>query len=252
MPVLFSPLAHANSLLPTSGHHSQFTISEGPMIGYVQTPKGGRLGSSDIKQPTLLRLGITQGMFMDELVLRHYGQWCLYRGYERIRPSSLHDLVGPLITYGMHLPPGSKIQTNLQFDWYRFGACYRIHLLVKRLSIVPQVEWVWWDFAYRFQALGRAAARAYHHAGLRLGFDSSYRHSSTISMGFHLSTTLALSQFDISTLALKVKFHLTPNEVCFVGARLIHLEFKDTQPLPNDIFLQSKLIPIAGCGILNK
>jgi hypothetical protein len=237
--------------LPHSNQQFQFSFAEGPISGYVQTPRGGRIGSSDVKQPTLLRLGISRGLFSDDMVEHQYGPWCFYRGYEQIRPDAIQELTLPLLTYGIHLPRGMKIKSDLQFDWYRLGGCYRYYLLTKQLFFAPEMEFIWWDFAYRFQALKQVAVRAYHHAGLRFGFHTNYHYSPLFSIGLHLAKTLTFSQFDISTFSIKLKVNLSQNEGCFVGVRRIRIGFTDAQAMPNDIFLQSKLIPIAGCGTLN-
>lgn len=214
--------------------------------GYLQTPLGGRPGSSSIKRPTFAELGADHVSLYDKVFSLQQGKFVLYSGYEKIRPQAMQQLVYPLKTYGTQIAQGTLMRSDIQFDWYRLGGAY-YGLLIDKLWLIPQLELAILDFAYRFTTDTRRG-RAYHHATLRLGLTAQYPYNPLSYFTLSGATSLSPSQFGISTLAAQFHIKLPGNRTCFLGAKYLKIYYRDGQDMPNDIRLSTNIMPIIGCN----
>jgi hypothetical protein len=211
----------------TQKRESEETRSIAQLSGYVQTPIGGRPGTSDLQRPSLEELGIQEAPIIDKTMRVRQGVWGLYTGYQQIRAEGDARLQIALKTYGRLIPANTKLQSGIKFDVYRLGLAYR--------GIA--IELVLLDFGYRFKTPEVASGRAYRHAGMRVGFTNS-KGTTFISLpGWKKSGTRKLT---ITTKRTPIEIGINTHDKSISGWQSINIEFKDAQPLPNHLLLRAE------------
>ena len=114
--------------------------------GYVQTPKGGQPGTTDVRRPTLQELGIHQAPIVDRVIRLDKGKQGIYLGYQQIQLQGHTTLLQPLRTYKTWLPSYTPMESTIKFDWYRLGYFYTIQPKSGAWSIAPIIQLVLFDF----------------------------------------------------------------------------------------------------------
>jgi hypothetical protein len=208
------------------------TSSISHLMGYVQTPIGGRPGTSDLYRPRLEELGIKKPVsIFGQTITQHQRGWDVYTGYEKIRAEGDTRLKESLTTYGRFIQAKTPLKAGIKFDWYRFGFAYPVYVWFgDGWEIAPAIELVVLDFGYRFKTPLLASGRTYRHVGVRIGgiLKGRLDNQSVIWKGFvSIPGRLAISTFSHS-----------------VGQDYfpyLDISFKDSQPLPNWLSLGAKV-----------
>jgi hypothetical protein len=203
------------------------TVSMRSLTGYVQTPIGGRPGTSDLLRPRLNELGIERAPVLEQAITQHHLGWNIYTGYEQIRAQGDTQLKTALKTYGRFILPRTPLQTGIKFDWYRLGGAYPVRLWWGDLyEMAPAIELVLLDFGYRFKTPLMASGRVYRHVGVRIGFTLKHRVNNQWTTRAYFFSIPRLGRLSILT------------DTFFTQKTAII--FKDSQPLPNHLFLEAK------------
>src|SRR2546422_2109415 len=112
----------------------QGSANFGPMSGFVQTPAGGRPGTSSKHRPTFEELGIDDVCFYDTRLDLQWQSLRLYAGHQFIRLDGSATLAQPLISRGVFFAPGDGVASHQQLDWSRIGAGWKFNFLHHRLE----------------------------------------------------------------------------------------------------------------------
>ncbi len=201
-------------------------LSLATVSGYVQTPKGGLPGSSDLQRPTFQELGIQGAPISDRLIKFHSG---FYMGYQQIRLKGDVILPQPLKTYRIPIPAKTPMESDIKFDWYRVGYVYAIHPKNSRWKLSPEIEVAMLDFDYRFKIPLISTGRAYHHVGVRIGFTFEYPINDTVTFSFHRSISLPWPK-RLQITSQRMGFQI---QSIAMGHQETQIWFKDGQKLPN-------------------
>lgn len=213
---------------------------------YVQTPLGGRPGSSDDKRPTFAELGIDHLFSRDQMIQLGWRNVGVIIGYQQLQSRGFTQLARDLITYKRKFFAGTPFNSDIQFDWYRFGLSYAIEFL-KGFVVTPQADIVLLDFGYRFKTKAVSSGRHYHHMAFRTGFSLTVPLQQGVSLTFSLLASLyPFDILDITTRAITLNFKMDPRTQMSIGSQSTKINYEDKQTMPNHIHLNT------GTGIIVK
>src|SRR5258708_5274356 len=115
----------------------QGSFNFGSLDGFLQTPSGGRPGSSSRQRPTFDELGLSDVIFYDTRLDVQWHKARLYGGYQFIRLDASTTLSQPLISQGRNFAAGDSVRTDDQLDWARVGFGWQFDFFNHRLEVVP-------------------------------------------------------------------------------------------------------------------
>ena len=218
----------------------------GPVSGHLQTPSGGKPGTSSPDRPTLGEIGINTASILDIEGMPALGDHGLYFGFQWINLSGERNLEQSLVSHGQTFLLGSRVQSDVQLDWYRVGYRYRIQrgdepgLELPNTEIYSRLGAAILDFRYDLDGQGAEARRSYVKAAPQMGVEMEWHATSTFSLAGELTSTLPFSSMPwIATAQVEAKFRLIDTKglglIGFVGAGYEKISFHDHQDLSNDI-----------------
>lgn len=214
-------------------------VNYGPVEGFLQTPKGGDVGTSSSRRPTLDELGINNTVFYDLELAVDWRRVQFYAGYQAISLKGDATLSDPLTSHGLFFPAGDAVNSKTDFDWWRVGVGWKFDLLDDRLEIMPKGEFVLLDFNYNLSDSAQKAKRSYSKDTVRLGVDTHYRINRVISLSLSLEGALPISDMpQIGNITGGVEFDLLPDNrhirpKLFIGGGAEWINYEDKQTLPN-------------------
>lgn len=171
----------------------------GPVDGHVQTPSGGRPGSTSRDRPTLEELGIEDAGIFDAEVTLGWAAHEFYLGGQWFGTSGEGTLDEALVSEGDPFPAGSRVDADVQLDWYRVGYGYRIEAGAgpgdgPRFVIRPAAGFALLAFDLQLEGPGGAKAdRAYTKGAPHVGVAVEWRATDRLSVSGELTSTIALS-----------------------------------------------------------
>ncbi len=123
--------------------------------GELQTPLGGRAGTTSHERPTTEEVGLDglRGFASAHLAVRVFEQHSFRFGYTALTQSGHETLARSLITHGQTFPKGARVESRLELPFGRVG--YRAEWLPLDLGpvrITPEAGVARLDFAYRLRA----------------------------------------------------------------------------------------------------
>ncbi|HEV8290355.1 MAG TPA: hypothetical protein VGP94_00460 [Tepidisphaeraceae bacterium] len=219
----------------------------GPVSGHLQTPSGGRPGTSSRDRPTLGEIGINTASIFDAEMTAAMRDHGLYIGGQWVRLSGERNLEQSLVSQGDSFLLGSRVKSDVQLDWYRIGYRYRIQRGDEAGAELPNTEIysrlgaAILDFHYRLDGAGAAQAdRAYIKAAPQMGVEMEWHATRNFSLAGELTSTLPFPSMPwIVTAQLQGKFRFIEKGNLslggFVGAGYEKISFHDHQDLSNDI-----------------
>ena len=219
----------------------QGSFNFGSVDGFLQTPAGGRPGTSSRRRPTFDELGIDDVAFYDTRPDIQWHRLRLYGGYQFIRLDGSETLSQPLISHGVPFAAGDSVRSDNRLDWSRIGAGWHFDFLDRRLELMPKAELALLDFKYHLSSRSQSADRSYIKGCPRLGLEGTYHLSDIISFNVDGSASLPLSNSpQIAALRATANFRLLPHShrvkpSLFAGVGMEWIDYEDNQTLPNHI-----------------
>jgi hypothetical protein len=216
--------------------------SYGVPSGYVQTPRGGAPGSSDVERPTFSELGVKPSAILSYAHLWKSPLLTVSSGHQFIRLQGETSVKRSLKTYGFLIPAKTSLKSKTRFDWYWLGAGLPLHWNDWRFS--PYLGLSLLDFSYYFQTPSLHAERAYHHVTLRKGFSFEYPLIDNISLVLFRAESLPLfRELDIRDWLMGIKIKTSQGED-FIGLQRIRINYQDKQAMPNHLFLDTGVMHV--------
>lgn len=238
-PVFVLSLLLAPSLLiPSVAWPDGFGISVkqgyAPVSGYLQTPAGGKPGTSDIKRPTFEELDIDDTEYTDIDLYYKSGDYTPYVGVRLIDIDSSGILEKDLTTRGQAFLKDESYDHDTSFNIYRFGIKYDVAYLS------PKVELAVMDFDYRLESAGIQVSRSYAKSAVRLGAEKGFS-VDALDVVFEASGSIPLSNTpEIYTVGAVVKYWLTDHVNVGLDVQYFYLDYEDGQDLPNHLRLEMR------------
>jgi hypothetical protein len=232
----------------------QGSANFGAISGFLQTPTGGRPGSSSKQRPTFEELGINDAWFYDARLDLQWHRLRLYGGYQFVRLDGSATLGQPLVSRGVSFAAGEGVNSHNQLDWSRIGAGWKFRFLDDRLEVVPEAEFALFNFGYSLSGRSESVIRDYVKGAARLGVETTYNFSRFVSLSLDGGGSLPLPNTpQIAVLAGRVNFRLLSsshrvNPKLFVGGGMEWIDYQDDQRLPNHI--KAEIGPFIGGGLM--
>ena len=211
-----------------------------PINGYVQTPAGGRLGTSDIKRPTFDELGIEKENLLN-LELRWVNKkYLAYIGSTWINMSSSGVLEKDLMSRTQFFE-GERFNTDINFNWYRFGVGRNLGYFT------PKVEVAILDFSYELSTPSTRIERSYAKPTLRVGVEKQIKFN---NFGLDLESSISLPASNtptIFTAGAVFKYWFTKRFNLGLVVNYLYIDYEDNQEFPNHLRLE--MLPITGISL---
>ena len=229
-------------------------VQYGPVEGFLQTPAGGRPGSSSEKRPALEELNIDDGLFYDLELAAAWKRLAIFAGAQWIHLDGRSTLDEPLITHGESYAAGDQVGAEINFDWYRFGGGWKFEAFEGRVEIAPKLEFALLDFRYELSDAIQNTKRDYMKAVVRPGLLLLYQASPRLVLRVDGATSLPLSNTpQISTVTAGVEYKVFKSQPridpwLFLGGGFERIDYEDNQELPNHVELE--LGPFISGGIV--
>jgi hypothetical protein len=248
---------YANAAVPADAREpSRFRLSAegaylyGPVDGHLQTPSGGEPGTTSPDRPTLDELGIEAASIYDAEVALGWGPHELYLGGQWFGMSEQATLDDELVSQANTFPTGSRVDADVQLDWYRLGYRHRIEVGdgpgdEPRFVIRPAAGFALLDFDFQLDGPGGAeVSRSYSKGAPQVGAAVEWRLTDRVSVTGELSSTVPLSNTPlIQTAELSGKFRLfdrgRADASLLAGIAYERIHYDDDQEVSNDIDVEA-------------
>jgi len=241
----------ADQVVPQSSGSFHLTLEGmwmyGPVSGHLQTPSGGRPGTTSSNRPSLGEIGINTASIYDAEALPSFRDHGLYVGGQWIRLSGERDLEETLISQGETFAAGSRVKSDVKLDWYRVGYRYRIQRGDEAGAELPNTEIysrlgaAILDFHYKLDGAGATQAdRSYIKAAPQMGVEMEWHATRNFSLAGEITSTLPFSSIPwIVTAQLEGKYRFFEKGGVglsgFLGAGYEKINFHDHQDVSNEI-----------------
>lgn len=235
-------VCQAQAITESSSIEFGFSINAGPVDGYLQTPTGGKPGTSDIKRPALDELNIDNVAFYDLSLTVPWRQGSFYAGAQFISMTGDGVLKEDLVTR-RPFKAGTPYDAKVGFNWYRVGGTWTIQTSANT-AVAPYAEIALMDFDYDFDTPGDQVRRGYSKSALRVGVAGAYAWSERLDLRGDIGTSIPISKAPVITTAKAlVRFGVYEGETIdtgylFAGLGLLTIDYEDDQTLPNHIRLE--------------
>jgi len=219
----------------------------GPVSGHLQTPSGGRPGTSSKDRPSLGEIGINTASIYDAEIMPSFGDHGMYFGGQWIGLSGERRLDETLISQGETFLAGSRVKSDVSMDWYRIGYRYRIQrgddagAELPATEIYSRLGVAIWDFRYRLDGAGGVQAdRSYIKAAPQMGVEMEWHATRNFSLAGEFTSTLPFPSMPwIVTVQLEGKYKFFDKNGVglsgFLGAGYEKINFHDHQDVSNEI-----------------
>ena len=219
----------------------------GPVSGHLQTPSGGRPGTTSSNRPSFGEIGINTASIYDTEVTVSFRDHGLYLGAQWIRLSGDARLEEKLISQGETFGAGTRVNSDVRLDWYRVGYRYRIQRGDEAGAELPNTEIysrlgaAILDFHYRLDGAGSALAdRSYIKVAPQMGVEMEWHATKNFSLAGEFTSTLPFPSMPwIVTVELEGKYKFFEKNGIglsgFLGAGYEKINFHDHQDVSNEI-----------------
>ncbi len=218
----------------------------GPVSGHLQTPSGGRPGTSSKDRPRLGEIGINTASIYDAEATASVGDHGIYLGGQWVRMSEDARLEESLVSQNEFFMAGSRVKSDVKMDWYRVGYRYRIQRGDEPGAELPveihsRVGAAIWDFHYRLDGTGGTQVdRSYIKVAPQMGVEMEWHATRKLSVAGEVTSTLPFSGLPwIATAELVGKYRFVEKGSFalsgFAGAGYEKISFHDHQDMSNDI-----------------
>jgi hypothetical protein len=225
----------------------------GDVDGFMQTPSGGKPGTSSHERPTFDELNIHDVSFYEGRLDVKWQRLDFFGGYQYIRLDGDGTLSETLVSRGVTFAPGNSFDTKNQFDWFRVGAGWQFDFLEGRLVLMPKFDFAVLDFSYKFSSGGQSVDRSYTKGAPRLGVEAAWRLNRYFSLNLDGSASIPISNTpQIADVVGTVNFDLLPGPhrvkpSLFVGGGAEWIDYEDDQPQSNHI--KANIGPFVTAGL---
>ncbi len=225
----------------------EFTLhgaySFGYVDGFVQTPLGGRPGTSSARRPAFDELGIHDGGVYDAGLDARWAHLGFYGGYQSIELDGRGQLASPLVTHGISFGTGDSISARTRFDWFRVGGGWAFEFAGGQLELFPKADVAVLDFDYRLSDASQSTSRSYAKGSVRLGLEVSWQLNHALSLKLDGAASAPISNTpQIATVSALLNWRLLPRShwfhpALFFGGGAEWIDYQDNQSLPNHVRL---------------
>lgn len=231
--IFFAGLFSLNSSF-ASAEGFGISVKQGyaPISGYLQTPAGGKPGTSDIRRPTFKELDIEDTTYTDIDLYYRSRKYTPYIGLRLMDIDSSGLLNKDLTTRSRLFLEGEYYDMETSFNIYRFGTKYDLKY------ISPKAEFTLMDFDYEIESAENKVERAYTKSTIRLGAEKAFS-LDALDVVVEASGSIPISNMsEIYTVGAAVKYWLAEYINIGLDVQYFYLDYEDDQDLPNHLRLE--------------
>lgn len=139
-----------SQILPES-YNFQLLYNHSKIEGFVQIPKGGQLGTTDINRPTFDEMGIKKMNFPEIQAQANWKKFSVYGDIKYIKFKGNSTLTTNLISHSKKIPKDSDFKTFHKYINYTLGLKYNLYS-IESFRLQPLIEYSICDFSYKYNA----------------------------------------------------------------------------------------------------
>lgn len=230
------------------------TYHYGQIRGFLQTPSGGRPGTTSSRRPSLEELGLDRVSVFDASLQVTQESHVLAGGLQLTRLDSTSTLTTDLTSQNSFFPAGDRVQADVKLDWYRLGYLYRLGpngRLAKNHHLALGADLVAFDFHYRLDGTGHVD-RSYMKMGTRVGgrWDWQISEPWCVAAQAFLPVPLSNTPSILSlSLGAHYRFYRSSRAAVHgtVGLAYTLIDYEDDQEIPNHI--RAEMGPLIWLGL---
>ena len=230
------------------------TYQYGEIRGFLQTPAGGRPGTTSSKRPSFAELGLDRVSVFDAALRVARERHVLAGGLQLIRLDRATTLTRELTSQNSFFPAGDRVQSDVKLDWYRFGYRYRLgptRRAAQKHRFAVGGDLVAFDFHYQLDGTGHVDL-SYMKIGTRLGGTWDWQISEPWSAAAQAFWPVPLSNTpSILSVALGTRYRFYRSSRAAVhatfGLAYTLIDYEDEQDVPNHI--RAEMGPLFWFGV---
>lgn len=234
------------------------TAGWGPISGYLQTPAGGKVGTTSSRRPTLDELGIDDAVAKGPFTISaRWGNHEVYGGVDLLDLSGRATLTRALTTQGVTFAAGTRVRSTISLGLYRIGYRYRIAVgqgKARPFELYPTVEGAMLDFDYMLTGGAVTTRRAYRVDAARAGLGAKWPVTGDLTLSGEVLGPIPLNNtVDIWTGKVTLDYVLwRGGGVAVIGNAGVAcqlMDYQDRQTQPNHLHVEYGPIVIVGLRI---
>ena len=235
-----------------------FHFMFGQAEGFLQTPSGGEPGTTDPNRPTLDEIGIDHASIYDIGLALALDQHIITVGGQLIRLDGNATLSQELFTQSTLFSAGSRVDSKVKLDWYRFGYQYEFRFDLPsgdQFRFAPAVQGVLLDFHYELDSPGLTVNRAYAKGGLQIGATAQWLSTGPFSLEAGLFWGVPIENMvEIFSFQIIGKYQLWGDSqgnggAAYLGLAFETIDYLDSQRIPNNLDVTLGPMLVAGVQI---
>lgn len=232
------------------------SVRLGVIDGFLQTPKGGRPGSSSKKRPTLEELDVDDVAMTEAWGSIGWGPHSLVGSARSLAISRQSTLSAPLVSNNIRFPSDSTVALSARLNSYRIGYRYSLILASDQGAAVglhPAVGIYLFDFHYRLSdATNGVASRSYIKGAALAGMEIEWCPKGPFSAALKLYGSVPAGSAPLCLATeLLGKYSLWRwsgvEGLALAGIGYERFDYEDKQELPNHI--RTTLAPLIFVGL---
>jgi len=235
---------------------AECSIRFGVINGFLQTPAGGRPGSSSKKRPSLEELDVDDVAMTEVRGSFGWGPHSLIGKARLLAISRQSTLDASLVSNNTHFPPDSSVELSARLNSYRIG--YRYSLILANdqgatVGLHPTIGIYLFNFHYRLSDLTNGVAdRSYTKGAAQAGMEIEWCPKSPFSgvLKFYGSVPVGSAPLILAAEVLG-RYRLWrwsgTEGRAFAGIGYERFDYEDEQELPNHI--RTTLAPLIFIGL---
>ena len=211
--------------------------------GFIQTPKGGAVGTTSYHRPSFNEMELKRDLFFDIHAGTTWKSYFAKLEYRRLSPDGAHVLDEALTTHSQFIPQGDPFHIKAVFDWYQLGIGKHV-TIDSNWTFAPLVDLHWIQYEYSFFAPSARSSRAFSMTTPTLGAKIRYSFLKGSSVDVEAKSSIGLTNLELYSLVVGVNQVLDLTSKVQIMPRLAlgyyQIHFKDNQFIPNEILYKAQ------------
>ncbi len=214
------------------------SLSYGFVDGFIQTPRGGSLGTTSYRRPTLDELNIHKDNFYTFGVGFILNDYAATFNYNHFSPKGETLLTQNLITHANFIGVGNVFTSELDLELFSFGFGKSFHLF-QDWVLTPLLILNVLKYHYEFDSALCNSSRTFNVVGFDAGLKAQYFFTTAFSTDIQVAIPIPGFNFTAGSIDMGINMAFTVSDHISVIPRLaigmLRMDYKDHQEIPNHI-----------------
>lgn len=227
------------SQISPQNYNFQLLYNHSKIKGFVQIPKGGQLGTTDVNRPTFNEMGINKINFPEFKAQANWNKFSAYGDIKYVKFKGNNILTNDLISHNKKIQKNSIFKTSHKYINYTLGLKYNLYSK-NFFKLQPLIEYSICDFSYKYNATTPLKAnissnRSFNWCQTNIGLTllnqitPMYSIETTFKYGLHYNKIQEYYNLTVLNRFNLYKDNKNNNLNLLIGVSCGKTEFKDNQ-----------------------